>query len=50
MESKKNDRPAWINKVFDEFLEEFLKRIEILQLTSKLLSAISNKEELIQPP
>jgi DNA polymerase, archaea type len=23
MEGKKNDRPAWINKVFDQFLEDF---------------------------
>ena len=23
MEDKKNDRPVWINKVFDQFLEDF---------------------------
>jgi len=23
MEGKKNDRPAWINKVFAQFLEDF---------------------------
>jgi hypothetical protein len=46
MEGKKNDRPAWINTVFDQFLEDF-KADQIPQSTLKLQSMTLNKEELI---
>ncbi len=42
MEGKKNDRPAWINKVFDEFLENFN---EDRDPTINLRAAINDLEQ-----
>ena len=46
MEGKKNDRPVWINRVFDQFLDDF-EADEIPLLTYDLQLMILNKEELI---
>jgi DNA polymerase elongation subunit (family B) len=41
MEGKKNDRPAWINKVFDQFLEDFKADRD---LTVNLRAAVKDLE------
>ena len=42
MEGKKNDRPLWINKVFDQFLEDFKVGIDP---TVNLRAAIRDLEQ-----
>jgi len=42
MEGKKNDRPLWVNRVFDQFLEDFKADIDP---TVNLRAAINDLEQ-----